>query len=252
MLLCTAVLATVAVKPVAGQGSGRAPSLAAIDSLVAHTHFREANNALDRWEREHVNSVTPAQRATALLLRGRMTLSADSARPYYVQLSIGYPSSPEAPAAFLKLGQIAVASNDTDRALGYFRRIVTDYPLSPLHENALAEIAALVPRKDTRARTETKSTDTKSTSTSTDAKGAFAIQVGTYRELATAKAAAKKLDKLGFEPRIVTVAGSSLARVRVGRFASTRAADDLMRRLRDAGYDAVVVDDARTETPRTE
>jgi TolA-binding protein len=95
---------------------GGAATLGAIDSLLMNSRFRDAAAALDKWERDNVNRITPAQRATALLLHARMNTNADSARALYLQLSLGYPSSPEAPVAFLRLGQIAFAAGDTARA----------------------------------------------------------------------------------------------------------------------------------------
>jgi DedD protein len=77
--------------------------------------------------------------------------------------------------------------------------------------------------------------------------GAFALQVGAFREASTAATVARQMAKRGFEARVVTVSGSTLSRVRVGRFATSRASEETMRRLRAAGYEAVVVDDARLE-----
>jgi cell division septation protein DedD len=288
-----------ALLPVYAHAQATTISLGAIDTLLARSRFRDAAAALDAWEREHATSITTAERATALLLRARMTQEGDSARAVYLTLSLGYPSSPEAPVAMLRLGQLAAASGDVVRAKSYFQRVVKDYPTSPVHDEAVEWLAktnsgALTqPRNATTTNGAATSKSTSSTpnpvttraqnsqgsapkppasagstpaasaqsgapavqggapaveggATAAQA-GAFALQVGAFREASTAATVARQMAKRGFEARVVTVSGSTLSRVRVGRFATSRASEETMRRLRAAGYEAVVVDDARLE-----
>lgn len=277
-LVCAGVAVMV---PARASAQATSISLGAIDTLLARSRFRDAAAALDAWEREHVSRITAAERATALLLRARMTQDGDSARSVYQSLSLGYPSSPEAPVALLRLGQLAAASGDAVRAKSYFQRVVTDYPTSPVRDEAVDWLAkansgagvapmiaaaknAATPPKNTATppkntptstppvvtlpRTSTASAATASAATASAATGAFALQVGAFREASTAATVARQLAQRGFEARVVAVPGSTLARVRVGKFVTSRATEDTMRRLKSAGYEAVVVDDARAET----
>ncbi len=215
-------------------------ALETIDTLIARSRFREAATALDRWERDNAAKATDADRAVALLLRARMTTDGDSARSVYTSLSLGYPSSPEAAIALFRLGQHAVASNDNARAASYFQRIILDYADSPMHPEAVTWLAKV-------RTTGTPPRASNGASTAAPTKPAFALQVGAFREKSTAQTVVRRLTSQGFQARVVTVPGSALARVRVGRYATARAADEDLRRLRAAGQEAVVVDDARTE-----
>ncbi|MEO5510190.1 MAG: SPOR domain-containing protein [Longimicrobiales bacterium] len=219
------------------QGATATNPLAAIDSLLAHSRFRDAAAALDKWERDNSNRITPAQRATALLLRARMITNADSARALYLQISLGYPSSPEAPIAFLRLGQIAHAAGDMTRARSYFQRVVSDYPDAATHADAVAWLGRPGVTGPGRTRA----------SLPASANQPYSVQIGAFRDKISAAASAKKLTQLGFAARVASVKGSTLVRVRIGRFATSREAADEVRRLRTAGYEAVVVDDASEE-----
>jgi cell division septation protein DedD len=86
-----------------------------------------------------------------------------------------------------------------------------------------------------------------STSTSPADNAGFAVQAGAFRERSSAVTVAAELRARGFDTRIVTVEGSPLHRVRFGRFATSADAAAAARRLRDAGFTAIVVTDARLE-----
>jgi cell division protein FtsN len=73
------------------------------------------------------------------------------------------------------------------------------------------------------------------------------LQTGAYNELPRATASLAELQRLGFNARIVYVSDSPLARVRIGRFATYAAASAEMRKLRDAGINCIVVEDATRE-----
>jgi cell division septation protein DedD len=76
---------------------------------------------------------------------------------------------------------------------------------------------------------------------------AFAVQTAAFRERSSAVAAATQLRALGFVPRVVTVEGSPLYRVRSGNFATHAAANDAAERIRAAGLTAIVVSDVHLE-----
>jgi hypothetical protein len=75
----------------------------------------------------------------------------------------------------------------------------------------------------------------------------FAVQAAAVRDRTGAERLAERLRRAGFDPRVVRVEGSSLHRVRLGRYDGTQPAAQLARRVRQAGFDAVVVTDAHRE-----
>jgi cell division septation protein DedD len=79
---------------------------------------------------------------------------------------------------------------------------------------------------------------------------AFTVQVAAMTERPRAEALARQLRSDGFDVRVVSLQGSALLRVRVGLFATRAEAGLVARRVRDAGHDAIIVDDARRETGR--
>jgi cell division septation protein DedD len=77
--------------------------------------------------------------------------------------------------------------------------------------------------------------------------GRFAAQVGAFRQQQSVDDAVARLRRAGYEPRVAMVPGSSLIRVRVGRFATQGDAAREVARLKGNGFDAVVVNDANQE-----
>jgi cell division septation protein DedD len=75
----------------------------------------------------------------------------------------------------------------------------------------------------------------------------FAVQAAALRDRAGADALVARLRRAGFDPRVVRLEGSTLHRVRLGRYTGTPPAAQLARRVRQAGFDAVVVTDAHRE-----
>jgi cell division septation protein DedD len=77
--------------------------------------------------------------------------------------------------------------------------------------------------------------------------GRFSAQVGAFRQQQSVDDAVARLRRAGFEPRVAMVPGSSLIRVRVGRFGTQGDAARQVSRLKGNGFDAVVVNDANQE-----
>ena len=77
--------------------------------------------------------------------------------------------------------------------------------------------------------------------------GRYAIQIAAFRELRSANAIAAQLNRKGHDSRVVFVEGSSLARVRIGRFRARVDALNAVRRLKAENVDGIVVDDAMRE-----
>jgi cell division septation protein DedD len=77
--------------------------------------------------------------------------------------------------------------------------------------------------------------------------GRFSAQVGAFRQQQSVDDMVARLRRAGYEPRIAMVPGSSLIRVRVGRFATQGDAARQVARLKGNGFDAVVANDANQE-----
>lgn len=77
--------------------------------------------------------------------------------------------------------------------------------------------------------------------------GDWSVQSGAFRYSEGAERLMERLQQAGFSPRLIRVPRSGLLRVRVGRFTSSEEAASLVTRLRDRGFDAVVVGDAALE-----
>lgn len=77
--------------------------------------------------------------------------------------------------------------------------------------------------------------------------GAFAVQIGAFRNPDGAAGLVDELVAEGFEARLVQIPNSSLLRVRIGRFATLDAAAAELERVRARGRDGALVNDARRE-----
>ena len=73
------------------------------------------------------------------------------------------------------------------------------------------------------------------------------MQLGAFSSEARARTVVAEAQKAGFEARLVHMPGSRLVHVRVGLFDSETQASELLKRLQDLGFTAVVVLDANRE-----
>src|SRR5690606_8255112 len=118
----------------AAPAAAQPPSLDRAEQLVAQGDYTAAREIVDRWWREEpaaTPDVIRAGRPRALLLRARLATDAAAAEQDYLALALGYPSSPEAAVALLRLGQGLLASGQAERAATYLERLATDHPNSP-------------------------------------------------------------------------------------------------------------------------
>ncbi|MGD8276759.1 MAG: SPOR domain-containing protein [Gemmatimonadota bacterium] len=263
--------------------------------------------------------------AQALFLKGRLATEWKGAEDAYLSVVLGYPTSPHAPAALLLLGKGLLAAASTGspstaaiRAASYLERLINDYPGNPLRDEArlwLArawsesgkaelgcgmlretlttgtgpDIAAAMRADSTRicspdaARPAPPAVTRRSDSTaaarvpppdSTNAarvaardstaavnppttaparneapriKGRYTVQVAAMRFREGANTIAQRLRDAGFDARVVDLEGSGLIRVRVETFATAADAADLAQRIRARGFDADVVSDVDKE-----
>jgi cell division septation protein DedD len=126
------LVAIAATAPAFAPAAAQTAPLDQIESLVAAHEYDAARAALDRWWSSRENArVTGADRARALMIRARLAPEPAAAEEDYLSIVLGYPLSPHAPLALLRLGQGLLAVDEPLRAAGYLRRLVADYPGRP-------------------------------------------------------------------------------------------------------------------------
>ena len=302
VLLRIALLAAVAlVAHVPGRPAvAQVPTLDRVDSLVAAGSYEWARATLKQWwSARNSFDVPGSDRARALMLRGRLAPDIDAAEPDYLALVLGYPNSPHAPEALLRLGQGLLAAGEADRAAGYLRRLVADYPGAEQRARGLlwlaraSRSAGLASAGCTAARQGLRDYDDPSLSellrieeaatcgagggavarqveqrppapptpveaeaadagpaepvAADAAAGSFAVQTGAFRFEKGANDLMARLREAGYEPRAVLVPRNDLLRIRVGRFQTGEEAARLVAELERQGFAAVVVRDADRE-----
>ncbi|MFO7892139.1 MAG: SPOR domain-containing protein [Longimicrobiales bacterium] len=257
-------------------GAGQVPTLERVDSLITAGEYGSGRAILDQWWSARDEFDVPgSDMARALMLRAQLATDLETAEPDYLAVILGYPTSPHAPEALLRLGQGLLANGDATRAAAYLERLVADYPGRPQRTVGLlwlarASTAARRPEaacsaarqglqatNDPDLRTMLQVEAGASCTVRSDrpdqpepaqaATGEFAVQTGAFRYRRSADELIERLRQAGHQPRIVRVPGSDLLRVRVGRFESSDPAGRLVTELRDQGFDAVVVRDAHEE-----
>lgn len=279
-----ALLLLAALLAIPGDALAQERELDRAETLIADGDYERARAEIAAWW-EKVDAGHPApgpQRARALLLRARLEPDPKIAELDYLTLVLTYPTAPEAPEALLRLGQGLLATGDSARASAYLERLVNDHPSSPqrsvgaawlarvrqadgTHETLAAgtepgrrtstepdQRAGTEPsgrRVDATANTAAGATAEMEAGDPAHADGRFAVQSGAFRQRQGALELAERLRRAGHEPRLVGLPGSSLVRVRVGRFADRDSARALARRLIADGFEAFVVADAEREQP---
>lgn len=243
------------------------------ESLLQEGDVAAARVALaDAW----AEGVPPAQLAPrAYLLRARLATDPDAAVSDYLAVALGHPTSREAPVALVRLGQAMLELGQPARAADYLERVLSDYPASGARGLALLWLARAEQargRTDAACRTLAaarlatggdaelaslvladrdlhcgEATAAASAAPPAPPGGDFATQIGAFRTLDAAERMIEQVRSRGFEARAVLTPTSGLVRVRVGRFLTKAEAVDHARRLRDAGIEALVVNDAAAE-----
>jgi hypothetical protein len=221
---------------------------------------------------------TAREAPAALLYLGQGLLATGDhyrAVAYLERLARDYPASPHRPTALLWLVRVRMAAGQPNAACADAREgsaAARDPDLATLFRVEEAEACATAargvadkplsttpePRQLQLATTTGESPTASPTARSARSEGGkdepatarpFALQAGAFRGAGGAAALAGQLRKVGFESRIVFVPGSALYRVRIGFFQSAAEAEDLIRRVRAAGFEIVLVSDTPSERP---
>jgi cell division septation protein DedD len=115
-----------------GPADGQTGGLDRVEALVDAGRYDDARSTLETWWTANESTSVPgADRARALMLRARLAGDPAEAENHYLSIVFGYPISPEAPQALLRLGQGLLAVGEAPRAAGYLQRLVADYPGRP-------------------------------------------------------------------------------------------------------------------------
>ena len=227
------------------------PTLDRIDSLVTAGAYDSARTVLDRWWSARDEFEVPgSDKARALMLRARLAPDLETAEPDYLAVVLGYPTSPHAPEALLRLGQGLLATGDATRAAAYLERLVADYPGRPQRALGLLWLA----RANTAARRPQSACNAareglQSTSDS-DLRAMLQVEAGASCAVRTEPA--EPVERAAPEPRRADPAdapdppqqaesASGSLGVQTGAFRYRESADRLMAQLREAGHDPRLV-----------
>lgn len=261
-----------------------AQTLDRVESLARDGRAAEARDALVAWWEGESGRADRTKLQRAIWLRATLTLDPEDALIDYRRLTVEYPGGPYTDRALLRLGQEAAARQAWVQAARAMETLVRDHPGSSLVADARSWLERHrddVAREETAAETDPPASERSAAGaarpalsdappvrggtparTSDGARAAapagdepgaatadFAVQLGAFSTVARARVLEERARRAGLEPRLVTVAGSPLVRVRVGRFPDEGAAGGLRGRALDLGFEAMVVRGAGAETP---
>jgi TolA-binding protein len=220
----------------------------------------DAVTAQDQYLSLVLSYPTARETPDALLRLGQGFLAAgdpDKAQGYLERLVNEYPTSPNRIQGYLWLARAQQAARESAAAcntataglragppndeLGALLRTEEGEACAAAQRNPAPVARAVAPRpsppRPNAAPPATRPAPT----------ARYALQAGAFREVASARALAAELSRKGFDARVVYVANSPLARVRIGRFASAAATTRDAQRLARAGIKVIVVGDATRE-----
>lgn len=229
-----------------------------------------------RLVRAHLASLSPQDSLypEALFVAGSVAATGDSALAAYRRLSIEFSQSAWADRALLRIAQLRFAAGDHATAARSARRVLADYPLSPVLGEAAYWLARVqleqgdlagactslraaqaaagedvelanragfyLQRCDAVAVTDSTPPDTVTTTRTT-----YAVQVGALGTAAAADELMRSVRVAGFEPRVYRDT-DGLFKVRVGRFASRGDARPVLQALqRQLGGSPFIVEETR-------
>lgn len=244
--LCVTLAAGAIVGPAPAAAQAPVPSLDAVDSLIAAGLYDDARATLDRWwSAREAFQVPGSDRARGLVLRARLKPDPAAAEEDYLAVILGYPTSPVAPEALLRLGQGLLASGQAVRAAGYLRRLTADYPGRPQRTLGMLWLA----RAENAAHRPAAACAAAREGLLDAAQDPGLAAMLRLEEAASCAIGDGGRDAVTAErPPVVTAAAPPAPPAETGRYAVqsgafryTEGADALLARLRDAGYDARAV-----------
>lgn len=194
--------------------------------------------------RSRLRRLSPSEPAypQVLFTAGVVAEHADSAATYFRRVSIEYSSSAWADSSLLRLAQLAYASGDMAGALRAARRLLMDYPFSPV----LAEAGYWAGRAHLELDSVAAGCDLLAQAATLAGENVeLANRVRFYRQRCPTVIAGAG-DSAPAPPAVAppVATGRPVYAVQVAAVRSAGAADDVMRRLNAAGHQPHVVRDA--------
>ena len=237
------------------QPSPADPELHRIEAGADSGRVAEARTDLERWFAEHGSEADRRSLARARFLRARLSQDADSARSEYLWIAIDGGSEYGAPA-WLRLAQLDLVRGDPPRARRDLERLRADYPASDLVaeswywtgvaaetqgdlEGACAAWERSVQDAAARGDPEAERRSGEALAVCVEGTLRLTVQIGAFREAATAELVRKQAADAGFVARVSRADG--LNKVRVGSFGTAEAARQAADRLKALGFSAIVV-----------
>lgn len=206
----------------------------------------------------------------ALYAAGLVAGNADSALTYFRRVSIEYSQSSWAAPALVRLAHFAYASRDFSTAWVSAERVLSDYPVTPvraqaaywagrarLELNELPAACSLMQQAEAEAGADVETANqarfylqrcrsvTPPATDTARAAATFTVQVAAVRSAAAADDLMRRLTQYGYQPRAVREA-DGLLKVRVGRYPSRTEAQRIAARLKtQLGGSPFVVEEQR-------
>jgi hypothetical protein len=185
-------------------------------------------------------------------LRALLTVDPDQARIEYRRLVVEFPGGSYAASALTRIARIAEASGDTTGARNAWEALLREHRGSTSASLARERLGAYSGGSESASGANVAATPEgtriePSVPTAGERALDHAVQLGAFSSVGRARELVERARAAGLMPRLVTVPGSDLIRVRLGRFAGEPEAESLAGRARSLGFDALVVGEASRE-----
>lgn len=261
-------------------GAAGQPLRAQQDSLFADSTLNRATRLATEGQADSARALVRRRLATmrtsdslypaALYAAGLVAGNADSALTYFRRVSIEYSPSAWAAPALVRLAQFAYAARDFSTARVSAERVLSDYPVTPVRAQAaywagrarleLNDVSAacgFMQQAEAEAGVDVETANqarfylqrcrsvAPAEAESPRAAPAFTVQVAAVRSAAAADDLMRRLSQYGYQPRAVREA-DGLLKVRVGRYTSRTEAQRIAATLKTRlGGSPFVVEEQR-------
>ena len=247
-------------------------SLDRVEALVDDSRYGEARQVLGEWWEGHDGTPPRAELARGLWFRALLTVDPSLAEMDYRRLVLEFPGGAKADEALLRLAQGAELEGDDAAADRYVQVLLQDYPGSPHRAEARALRARIVGADGEEGEASSESEPDPEVTPEAELEpeaepapepeaepapqpepesrsGSYAVQLGAFSSPEAAERVVDRAREEGFDPRVVRTPGSDVLRVRVGVFEARSDAEDLARTLSERGFETLISSDREEERP---
>lgn len=244
ILLAAALLCWLCT-PLLGQQVA-SPTATAQDSLLPDSLLREAVRLATEGQGDSARATVRRRLAemstndplypAALFAAGLVAESPDSATSYFRRLSIEYSRTDWADESLLRMAQLAYAGGDLSAAARFSERILLDYPFS----DKLAQAAYWAGRSRMELGDRERGCEQLRRASETAGDD---VELGNRVAFHLQRCTATEQAQDSVSPTGPAGTGSIVYTVQVAAMQSASAADDLMRRLHQSGFESHVLRD---------